>query len=152
MGGRQLEGASCLHEEEKKITSVPFWFLSKTFWKIPWGTLQSMFCHAALGKVFFQECSFKCGLRTWTIFTCARLWFWNQKAGLSQLLHNCGHLISEPKLLSLHQAVLHHMDLPGHFCLTVGLCVLLHDVLLIVGSLLNEEPSPSAHGTNSFSV
>lgn len=55
----------------------------------------------------------------------------NQKAGLNKLLWNCGHLISGPKLLSLHQAVLHHMDLPGHISLTVGLCILLHDVLLI---------------------
>lgn len=108
-----------------KITSIPFWFWSKTFWKIPWGTLQSTFCHAALGKVYFQECSFKYELRTWTIFTCARLWFWNQKAGLSKLLCNSGHLVSGPNLLSLHQVALPNMDLPGHITLTVGFCILL---------------------------
>lgn len=133
----------------------------QTFWKIPWGTVQSMFCHAALRRVYFQECSFKYGLRTWTVFTCARLWIWNQKAGLSKLVCKCGYLISGPKLLSLHQAVMHNMDLPGHISLAVGLYILLHDVFQLLeknkkswfaGWLLNEEPTPAGRRTTSFSV
>lgn len=56
-------------KKKKNFPPFHFVFLSKTFWKIPWGTLQSMFCHAVLGNVYFQESSFKYELRTWTVFT-----------------------------------------------------------------------------------
>lgn len=47
MRGRQLDR---LRKREKKICLCSIWVFEQTFWKIPWGTVQSIFCHAALKK------------------------------------------------------------------------------------------------------
>lgn len=93
MRGRQLEALSCCLEEVKKNCLCSILGFEHTFWKIPWGTVQSMFCLAAIRKVYFQECGFRYGPRARTDLTCARLLIWYLKAGLTKLVCKCGHFI-----------------------------------------------------------
>lgn len=66
------------------------------------------------------------------------------------LVCKCYHLISGPKLLSLHKAMLHHMDLPGCISLSVGpftSCSMMWSSSVEIqswfgGWLLVEEPAP----------
>lgn len=125
MRGRQLEGLSCLHKEEKKIYHFSMLVFEQTFWKIPWGTVYIMFCikEGVLSGMQFQ---------IWTedVNGLMPAWIWNQNAGLIRLACRCGRLTCGPKLLSLCQAVLHHISL------TMGLWILLQKVLQLLEKIV----------------
>lgn len=103
---------------KRKKPGNSFWLLSKHSRKF-----LGVQCRAYFVMIHYERCTFRNTVSHMDWGHKLFLLVPDSEFGIKRhnLVCKCYHLISGPKLLSLHHAMLHHMDLPGHISLTMGL-------------------------------